>query len=78
MHLGGPEMQSRLAKAGVNIEKLARRLVISSTDLVEDVKEAILSELRAQGSADSAKHARSVQKGPLARLSCMQRPFKCS
>ena len=60
LQLGGPEMQARLAKAGVNIEKYARRLVVTSGELVEDVKETILAELGSKGSSDSAKHQRSA------------------
>ncbi|KAK9861367.1 hypothetical protein WJX84_006475 [Apatococcus fuscideae] len=59
LQLAGPEMQARLAKAGVNIEKFARKVAYSSGELFEDVKETILAELGPKGSARSSKHSRS-------------------
>lgn len=58
LHLGGPEVQARLAKAGVNIEKFARKIAFSSGELFEDVKDAILSELGPKDGAALPKHAR--------------------
>lgn len=60
MQLAGPEMQARLAKAGVNIEKFARKVACSSGELFEDVKETILAELGPKGPSRSPKHSRSV------------------
>ncbi|KAK9868344.1 hypothetical protein WJX84_011259 [Apatococcus fuscideae] len=63
LHLGGPEVQARLAKAGVNIEKFARKIAFSSGELFEDVKDAILSELGPKDGAALPKHARSGSQG---------------
>ena len=60
MQLAGPEMQARLAKAGVNIERFARKVACSSGELFEDVKETILAELGPKGPTKSPKHSRSA------------------